>query len=682
MKAIVEKMQGGFSEAQEGATLALALYERVETNDFSLAYVHDLEQLVNLFPNAVETFYFLALLALKQGENKRACTLLEMAWEKRKLQHEILLAFSFLKRIHVWDTDNPWLQYLLAKNENLNETNLQKTGLGENSGKYYDVPPWIAPFTSLGGVGEQAKVMPAFYHPLPYGIKENCPPYRAGIYNGLGLMRRSYMVAKALSRADVEKKSANYAGMDFDVMRMAEARSITLYAKDTPFVVYLLGSEDMQDVHVQEEDKTPLDICPQGFEPRPIRFEKKVQLTSDKPFSISAPVFLRHQKGCRRLVLNILADGLSWAKQKQLNYADVPCICHFFQDGIIFDDNFSVAEYTYPSLASIETGMHMHHSQIFHHDRYMELSQQYRTLSEQMANLGYYPVALMADPELLTNGVGRGYARMVVNVGTEMHIAPAVDRLLRHLDAFAETDNFVFLHICDTHPYADNVQPLEYSMTHYPLESFRGNEGKASVFLSAHPMAREANRKHIRRTDRFLEVLFAYVQAHYNKEEVMINLYSDHGTAVYDEDWLLADNHVGAALMCYGGGVPALGHVNELTSNLDLYKIMGHVLGFPADMNYLDGELPKVFGGRGHEYVISNSIYHGQTYKLAIHTKRHEFRLETKALTQEDGSVDMRDFNYHMFDRKTHEAVADRALADYFLEIAKRHTNPFWKLLD
>ena len=99
--------------------------------------------------------------------------------------------------------------------------------------------------------------------------------------------------------------------------------------------------------------------------------------------------------------------------------------------------------------------------------------------------------------------------------------------------------------------------------------------------------------------------------------------------------------------MLRGAGVPKLGLVNELTSALDIYPVMAKLHGF-AENPYLDGNLPAVFGGREREYVISQSLFPGQTYKLAIRTKEYEFQLETKAFTQEDGTVDLTDANMYV----------------------------------
>lgn len=91
----------------------------------------------------------------------------------------------------------------------------------------------------------------------------------------------------------------------------------------------------------------------------------------------------------------------------------------------------------------------------------------------------------------------------------------------------------------------------------------------------------------------------------------------------------------------------------------------------------LDANLPAAFGGRAREYVISNSIFPGQTYKLAIRTKEHEFRLETKEFTRMDGTIDMSAYVWHLYEREGHREIWSDALRDKFLAIAWQHVASF-----
>ena len=83
-------------------------------------------------------------------------------------------------------------------------------------------------------------------------------------------------------------------------------------------------------------------------------------------------------------------------------------------------------------------------------------------------------------------------------------------------------------------------------------------------------------------------------------------LYSDHGASVHARSpYLLSEEQTGAALMARGAGVPALGRVDELTSSVDIYKILGKLAGYPIGAAYLDGNLPEAFGGQRRQYTES-----------------------------------------------------------------------------
>ena len=169
----------------------------------------------------------------------------------------------------------------------------------------------------------------------------------------------------------------------------------------------------------------------------------------------------------------------------------------------------------------------------------------------------------------------------------------------------------------------------------------------ASVFLKPNPLSQYVNHRAIQDADRQLGYLFDYLTSHYEDDEYIVLLYSDHGTSVYARSpYFVSEEQTGAALMARGAGVPALGRVDELTSSVDIYKILGKLAGYPIDAPHLDGNLPEAFGGQRREYTVSNSIYPGQTYKICVRTERYAFHLETEALTREDGTISLDRYTY------------------------------------
>ena len=199
------------------------------------------------------------------------------------------------------------------------------------------------------------------------------------------------------------------------------------------------------------------------------------------------------------------------------------------------------------------------------------------------------------------------------------------------------------------------------------------------MFLKKNPLSQYLNRSEVCAADRQLGYLFDYITAHYDDDEYIVLLYSDHGAPVYARSpYLLSEEQTGAALMARGAGVAARGRVDELTSTVDIYKILGKLAGYPIDAPYLDGNLPEVLGGQRRAYTVSNSIYPGQTYKICVRTEQHAFHLETTEFTREDGTVSLDSYTYHIHERNDdYREIFDDALARQFLDIVWNYTKSF-----
>ena len=409
------------------------------------------------------------------------------------------------------------------------------------------------------------------------------------------------------------------------------------------------------------------------------RLDQETTLVSEEPFVIGEPIPLIHSSGRKKLILQLMVDGLCWQQVREEQYSLMPNTMRFFSAGVIFDQNFSVSEYTYPSLATIETGMYPEHSQIFNLQTSRPLFPEYITLSEQYKSLGYYCCSPASCGTGIYNGATRGYDRLVVN-SNDLSMYEAVERIIRQIEAFGECDQVLSVQVLDTHSWSahDHYVPL-VSQTRLGLaERLAISEATASVYLPHTPLYQHANRQGIKNADRALSILFDYLERHYDKEEYLGVVYSDHGLSVFDEDpWILSKKQVGAAFMVCGSAVPALGTVDELTSTLDIYPTIAKLVGFPVG-EWVDGNLPKAFGGIEREYVISEAVYPGQTYKMCIRTKTYEFRLESLEKMDEDGTVDLSGAKAKIFRRDgIEEQKMDESLWEYFFSIVKKHTESF-----
>lgn len=483
-----------------------------------------------------------------------------------------------------------------------------------------------------------------------------------------------------LSRCKDDETFVQRCGAEFvfDIMRSREVEKECEIDEDVPVILPVAGTAIRQRVDFTNT-AVNAPVWLGKWEYSFFRVEEKTKLISEQPFVIGEPIPLIHSPKRKKLILQILVDGLCWRQVRQEGYRLMPNVMKFFSKGVIFDEHYSVSEYTYPSLATIETGMYPEHSQIFNVQTSRPLASEFLTISEQLKSLGYYCCSPASCGTGIYNGVTRGFDRLVVN-SYALFMYEAVERLIRQIEAFGECDQALSVQVLDTHAWAahGNYVPV-VSQTQLCLsDRLALSESVASVYLPHTPLYQHSNRQGIMQADRALGVLFDYLEGHFAEDEYLIFLYSDHGMSVYDEiPWILSEKQVGAAFMVRGAGVPVLGTVEELTSALDIYPSMAKYAGFSVG-DWVDGNLPQAFGGKEREYVISESVFPGQTYKMCVRTKTHEFRLETIEKVDEDGTVDISGAKTKLFRRDNRESEGlDSSLWAYFFSIVKEHTVSF-----
>ena len=523
---------------------------------------------------------------------------------------------------------------------------------------------------------ENKAILVGEYLPEMYVSQE--PPYWVGVYVGCqgNLNNRGGVLEAIKENQDVVRHCGG--DMVFDFMR---ARTYTdwLYEPEGAVILPIAGTEAKQCLRVDcASVQEPAWLGKWSFDF--YRVEEQVHFSSDAPFVVGKPIKLGHSSTRHKLVLHIMVDALCWHHIKEQGYRLVPNILNFFQRGIIFSNNFSASEYTYPSFASIETGLYPHHHQIFNEQAAVALMPAYKTLAEQMRNMGYYSVDILDGGATVYNSVARGYDRRLATADL-MSVAEAVERTIQQIEAFDECDQFLLLHTTDTHPWdIRDFQIPPAAQTHLSLaDRLEGMEEKqASVRLQCTPFYMQGNDVGVRNTDRSLGMLFTYLQEHFSEDEYVVELCSDHGVSIYDEvPYNLSDNHTGAALMLRGAGVPQLGFVDdELTSTVDIYPIMAKLCDFPLPEK-LDGNLPAALGGKKREYVISNTMFPGQTYQLRVRMPSCQMDLESVLPVEQDGTVDLTGARLWASRRDGRSGGVSEREMDSLLEIVKMHTQAF-----
>ena len=655
------------------------LIAAMEAQVFDKKAAQSAEEYHALYPQGELYDLFCAETALAQGEIDVALRYGEAAYQKRKMSARVS---DFLARAYraAGQPDRALLFLVLSRAnppEHLTEDDpelLQRCLCALTAGY---TPARYAPlirevYVSAGRLETRLCIKIA---EEVLRFSEDLPRYMAGVYNPYGMMHIGSCLINIMNAATKEHQFLIYNDFVFDIMKADVKNNVRMENNGYTLLLPVAAKEEQQTLFFQEENAERSMVLGRG-EFNFYRIEKPVTIRANQPFLMGEPIVLGHGAHRRKLVLNILADGFCWQEMQRENYALVPNLMRFFEKGVIFDQSFSAAEYTYAGLTCIETGLYHCHTQITEPGQPFALDPSYVTISEQMKGLGYYCVNIQGDGEGIYNGATRGYDRLIVNHMVE-HAADGVERCIQHLRAFDECDNFLMMHFAETHPYNSDVSTPACASTHLPLaDVLQEQDMGASVFLKPNPLSHYVNHREVESADRLLGYLFDYIEQHYEEDEYIVLLYSDHGSSVYARSsYLLSEEQTGSALMARGAGVPVLGRVDELTSSVDIYKILGKLVGYPIDADYLDGNLPEAFSGQRRAYTVSNSAYPGQTYKLCVRTERHAFHFESVELTREDGTIPLDRYTYHIHERnESYREVFDDDLARYFLDIVWQYT--------
>ena len=637
------------------------------------------------YPESEHVGIFASYFALHYGDVEEAVQLAEAAWKKRKCN---LIVWKLL--IECYDKllmlpEKVRFQgycqqlYGISMNVEVDEAQvdqiLENLTMAQNIGNY--APFLIKKFELKDNKLYKDKACLGGEY-IPWSMDNDGYKFWVGVFvNQETINNKGLLLAREKNIPQFVDEYA--ADMVFDIVKAKSSKNFRFDPKGKKYIIPLAGNEASQEIEIVAGDRK-YDAVLGQWEWSYYRIEEPVHIKGKTKVHHGGTILLEHSPKRKKVVLNILVDALSWQAMKEQNYVLLPNTMKFFSKGIIFNNHFSVGEYTFPSLNSIETGMYPHNTQIYNQCVNMPLLDEYKVISEQMHKLGYYCVNIMGSGEAIYTGASKGYDRLVVNPYA-MRAAEGVERTIQQLEAFVECDQFLFMHIMDVHPWPISAvsMPLA-SQTSLALEDrlWQTKEKTASVHLGYSPLYAHANMIGIQNTDRSLGVLFDYLEAHYSDDEYVVQLYSDHGCSVYDNyPFVMSRYQTSAAYMLRGAGIPQLGLVDELTSAIDIYQVMAKVHGFEAP-SYTDGNLPKVFGGTEREYTISNSIFPGQTYKLCIRTDKYEFRLESKEVVDEDGTVDLTGASMYILEREYEwKQCYDMDLLKYFMDIAREHTKSF-----
>jgi hypothetical protein len=368
-----------------------------------------------------------------------------------------------------------------------------------------------------------------------------------------------------------------------------------------------------------------------------------VRFTSSSSFVVGRPIAMTcTQRNPCKLVLCLFVDGLSdlTVLGPDILEAAMPRTFEFFAAGSIFTDHHATSEWSLPGVATLWSGLHTHRHGLFHPEARHVLGTDYPTLGDTFHAAGY--LTFQAGGNWRSSpayGYAKGFDRSIYQ--KQMDVTNVTHCFKEHWRAFPERDHFVWLGLFDLHHVLYAVPDISVQVrASRAMHERRSQAGVKSVFAEYDAARTDTYLRQLARLDCYLQEIYDFISTRYHEDEILVTLCSDHGQA-----YLTADRHVLSAArtrvpwMVRGRGVPA-GRFDELTDNTDILPSLADLIGVELVPHVGHGNIPRAFGGaEGKVYVLAESLFPGQTYKVAIRDHLRECRLESEYPIDPGGKI-------------------------------------------
>lgn len=360
------------------------------------------------------------------------------------------------------------------------------------------------------------------------------------------------------------------------------------------------------------------------------KLDGTVKLLSNKKMYVAPPIPLGHDQKRKKLVISLFVDGLAQEVIDEVGLEKMmPYTYLFFKEGLIFKNAFTTSDWTYPSLASYYTGLEVPDHLMIKPDLAIGLPECSKTIFEYMKEVGYYTAMLTGDwRSPVTDGYGKGVDRYVVqhqNIG--MRTEDVVMAAINHIAGFADTDQYLWITSGDLHDVADGFDMPLSMQTKMPLAERQMEEiGETSVKQRYSITKKQKYIRYAKEVDRYLHILYDYIETNYAYEDVVVTLFGDHGQKYLTKpgDHHLSRSHSNVAFMVRG--CEQSGVSKDYISAVDYPAIMCELANAKYDPEKSVGIVPKALGGtEDRDFVVTETIHQNDPYMAAIRNEQYTF---------------------------------------------------------
>ena len=392
---------------------------------------------------------------------------------------------------------------------------------------------------------------------------------------------------------------------------------------------------------------------------------ENIKISSNNKFIQGNPLILNSkEKKSKKNVLLIFIDGLPSFKNILSFEELMPNTKEFFNDGIYFDNNFSTAEWTMPSFASIFTGLYSHKHKMYHPREFYNVSK-FETLSSLFKKEDYINFQIGSNARSNpAYGYCDGFDRLIYkrNMGCD----DVIFNFIEHSNTFLKSNQFNLITLFDLHHFL-NGSPSIMSQSKLDLDYLNLVKDKKSIHQEYNEIKIEILKNEIKRLDFHLSTIYNYINKNYDTDEILISLFSDHGHSYLSKKNDILSNDVTKVPLLIRDSSINENYTSELTSNVDIFKTILKLSNIDYTNINNDSSIPSILGGNNDEkYIISESIYPNAPYHCVVRNKNGKIYFKTKQHTK-NNIIYSEKYEYS-FEKFSNKLETDLELEDILLK--------------
>lgn len=393
-----------------------------------------------------------------------------------------------------------------------------------------------------------------------------------------------------------------------------------------------------------------------------IRLDESICVQAEKDFVLAKPIPLKHHTGNKRLVLNIFIDSLNESYLEEFSLQELmPYTYEFFKKGVRCTNYYTGSEFTYPSIGSYQTGLRAQNHKLLNLNVKYGLQKDKLTLNEIFHDQGYVTAIIGGNDAVIPKfGYNRGTDRFLYGYTTqEFWAEDVVNETIEHIEAFGDSDLYLWANIVDLHDVVGGWSRSLATQVHYPWTANETDySGDTTVYRSYSNRLRMIYREELKRIDSKLQVLFQYITDHYKDEDIIVTLFSDHGTSmnVPDDLPMMSPKRIQIPLLIRSDW-QGEHECSEKIETIDFGHILCELAGIREErLNKNDGQLPVFFGGKEEKNIIfSQSLFPDRYYEAFMYVDNYYFYLKNSTLVTNECRVDLQDCQSFLTDEKGNE---------------------------